>query len=258
VSLKFMTWTFEHSPYTLGARLVHLALADSANDDYGGLLWSTQGTIAKKAGVSRATANSVLQRMVGDGWLGEATEQEVATIRALMKDPRAKVYRFVTCQISDTSDGATCQDDEADVSSSPARCVESTGSRLLPTQEQPNGNARGLPVPSMAQAFEEWWLVYPRHVGKQAAHKAYDRALVNVSPARLIEAAERFRDDPNREDRFTPHPTTWLNQGRWDDDPLPPRNGSRQGNPVRRDGSGGVSLLDLAADHAEQQRRSHG
>jgi hypothetical protein len=38
----------------------------------------------------------------------------------------------------------------------------------------------------------------------------------------------RYRNDPNREPEFTAHPATWLNAGRWDDDPLPPRrtNGS--------------------------------
>ena len=249
-----MSWTFDNSPYTLGARLVHLALADSANDDYGGLLWATQGTIAKKAGVSRATVNGVLGRMVADGWLAEANEAEVATIRAMMKDPRANVYRFLTCQISDRSDSETCQVDEADVSSSPARRVKSTGSRLLPTQVVTQGNASGSALATTFDGFDTFWMTYPRRTGKGAARAAWDKARRKATAEAIIMAAARFRDDPNREPQFTAHPATWLNQERWLDDPLPPRDGGRRGNPIRRDGTPGKSLLQLAADLAADTR----
>lgn len=45
---------------------------------------------------------------------------------------------------------------------------------------------------------------------------------------------ERYRDDPNRDDGYTAHPTTWLNRDGWDDDPLPARtNGKRPPDPPR-------------------------
>lgn len=72
--------------------------------------------------------------------------------------------------------------------------------------------------------FAEFWDAYPRKAGKQAARKAWDRSVKKVSNSyEITEAARRFRDDPNRVDQFTPHPATWLNQGRWEDDPLPAR-----------------------------------
>ena len=39
-----------------------------------------------------------------------------------------------------------------------------------------------------------------------------------------------FASDPNRDETFTPHPSTWLNAERWTDEPLPPKkplNGAR-------------------------------
>lgn len=69
--------------------------------------------------------------------------------------------------------------------------------------------------------FERFWAVYPRHVGKRAAQRALQKALTSTDIETLLAGAIRLRDDPNRIERFTPHPTTWLNQGRWDDDPLP-------------------------------------
>jgi hypothetical protein len=47
----------------------------------------------------------------------------------------------------------------------------------------------------------------------------------------ILGGAVRLRDDPNREQQFTPHPTTWLNRDGWEDEPLPPR--SRNGRPDR-------------------------
>ena len=71
--------------------------------------------------------------------------------------------------------------------------------------------------------FEIFWKTYPRKVGKQAALKAWRNALGLAKADIIISGARRLRDDPNREQQFTPHPATWLNQGRWDDEPLPAR-----------------------------------
>lgn len=67
--------------------------------------------------------------------------------------------------------------------------------------------------------FDTFWRVYPRREGKKAARKAWDRALKDgAEPQAIIIGAFRYRDLPGREDRFTAHPTTWLNQGRWEDE----------------------------------------
>ena len=78
--------------------------------------------------------------------------------------------------------------------------------------------------------FAEFWTAYPRKVGKDAARKSWAKAVKRADPQHIIAAALRFRRDPNLPaDRgFIPHPATWLNQGRWDDEPLPERsNGTK-------------------------------
>ena len=72
-------------------------------------------------------------------------------------------------------------------------------------------------------SFEVFWNIYPRKVGKQDAAKSFDRALSLATAEEIIEGAKKFAADPNRIPTFTPHPATWLNQGRWSDEPLPPR-----------------------------------
>lgn len=94
--------------------------------------------------------------------------------------------------------------------------------------------------PSGAQtAFERFWAVYPLKVKKGYARKCWDRAVRQATPERIIRGAKRYAEDPNRSDEFTAHPSSWLNQGRWDDAPLPAR-GARNGSAVH-------SALDAAA-----------
>lgn len=67
--------------------------------------------------------------------------------------------------------------------------------------------------------FEAFWLAYPKKVGKEAARKAWAFAMGVTTPERVEAAVRAYKwpEDP----RFIPHPSTWLNQGRWDDEPTP-------------------------------------
>jgi hypothetical protein len=73
------------------------------------------------------------------------------------------------------------------------------------------------------QALAQLWSVYPRRTAKGAARKALEKAIGKTSIEEIVAGAERYRDDPNREDAFTQHPATWLNAEGWEDDPLPLR-----------------------------------
>jgi hypothetical protein len=71
-------------------------------------------------------------------------------------------------------------------------------------------------------AFDEFWSVYPRKVGKATAGKAFTSACRRASAADIIDGARRMAADPNLPAaRFIPHPSTWLNRDGWGDDPYP-------------------------------------
>ena len=74
--------------------------------------------------------------------------------------------------------------------------------------------------------FDEFWSFYPRKAAKQAAKKAWVKTVKTVDPDILIEGAKRYSTDPNREDEFTAHASTWINDGRWEDEPLPSSSSS--------------------------------
>lgn len=69
--------------------------------------------------------------------------------------------------------------------------------------------------------FETFWKTYPLKVGKGAAMKAWVKALKETTAESIIEGADRYSKDPNRDSAFTAHPATWLNGDRWLDSPLP-------------------------------------
>ena len=94
--------------------------------------------------------------------------------------------------------------------------------------------------------FEDFWKVYPRRVGRPLAQAKWD-AITNgglatktldrdsgsyvsitlqADPHEIIEGARRYAKSQRDPDtyklrdngRFTCHPATWLNQGRWMDE----------------------------------------
>lgn len=78
------------------------------------------------------------------------------------------------------------------------------------------------------EAFEEWWATYPKKDDKRGTLPAWKRITREVDNTVLVEAAQRYRDDPNRSEQYTKLPKTWLNAGAWENGPLPPRgSGSR-------------------------------
>jgi hypothetical protein len=69
--------------------------------------------------------------------------------------------------------------------------------------------------------FNLFWAIYPRKEAKGAARTAFMKACKKASLDEIIEGAKRFAADPNRQPEFTAHASTWLNQERWTDTPLP-------------------------------------
>lgn len=72
--------------------------------------------------------------------------------------------------------------------------------------------------------FAEFWDAYPRKVGKDAARRIYEKRRPDEEiHAQMLAAIESQRRSPawvKDGGQFIPHPSTWLSQGRWQDEPL--------------------------------------
>ena len=100
--------------------------------------------------------------------------------------------------------------------------------------------------------YERFWRIYPRRVGKISAHAAWKKSLLAADAETIISGAQAFADDPNRQEEFTPHPATWLNQGRWEDDPLPERGSAQLSKTEVNDNY--LSKLDRQIEQYEKER----
>lgn len=66
--------------------------------------------------------------------------------------------------------------------------------------------------------FETFWTFYPRRVAKQAAMKAYAKALKMTTAETIAHAAKCYaRERAGQDVTFTKHPASWLNAGHWGD-----------------------------------------
>jgi hypothetical protein len=83
-------------------------------------------------------------------------------------------------------------------------------------------------------SFEEFWNLYPRKQAKGAAQTAFLKALKKTDLETILAGVRRFASDPNRQDEFTAHASTWLNQERWSDEALPAKAMTRTESSVMR------------------------
>jgi hypothetical protein len=68
--------------------------------------------------------------------------------------------------------------------------------------------------------FDEFWSIYPRKIAKAVARKAWQRLTPEqqLMAAKVIDSHCQYWKTKETELEFIPHPATWLNQERWEDE----------------------------------------
>ncbi|MCC7419833.1 MAG: ParB N-terminal domain-containing protein [Planctomycetaceae bacterium] len=75
------------------------------------------------------------------------------------------------------------------------------------------------PVDETDRYIEQLWQLYPRKANKGQAVKAIDKALKTVAFIDLKAAVEEYAEAMQGEEiQFIPHPATWFNARKWEDD----------------------------------------
>jgi hypothetical protein len=69
--------------------------------------------------------------------------------------------------------------------------------------------------------FETFWALYPRRTGKGAALKAWNTAKPDLEAVKSALSWQVYQASWGKDGgAFIPHPATWLNQRRWEDEPM--------------------------------------
>ena len=220
MTLKAMTWVWDNSPYTLGSRLVHLALADVANDAYDNELWMVAQVIADKCALSKRQVLRILAKMVEDGYL-ELLEQGGGR-------GKASRYRLILkrCQDVTVSPEKGCQDvTVSDVKGDirDIKKVTSVTSAPITNERRTQGartrvNARSTRADMTG--FDEFWTVYPKRNGRRIG-----RSLCEVRWAKLSlderraawRGAVNYAKDCDGGLTIAKDPDRWLRDRLWED-----------------------------------------
>lgn len=215
------------------ARVVGYWLADYVNRDTGEA-WPSLTTLGERAGISKRYAVQMVQALVDAG-----------LVEVVKATGRTSHYRIILAGTGEPQLTATEQEPVNHSSpvvvnpSSPVepdRCtpVHRTGepqfTRTLlknPSDSLSSGKPtarreRKPPKPKSTaepEGFAEWYAAYPRREARAAAARAYAKAVQAVPAAELLAGAKRYAAARAGQDpRYTAHPATWLNAGRWADE----------------------------------------
>lgn len=90
------------------------------------------------------------------------------------------------------------------------------------SSSSPNPNPKEdqtLSATGVAGAFDDFWSLYPKKVGKQKAKAKFIVNAKRVGAAVIIDGLKAQLPTLRSADpKFIPHPTTWLERGSWDDE----------------------------------------
>jgi len=143
----------------------------------------------------------------------------------------------------------------------PATAKPATANQLYKNTEVKNTEIKNMPV---ADLFEDFWLSYPRRVGKGSAKKAFAKAIETELGETVIAGALRLAQDPNLPAiQYIPYPATWLNREGWNDEPYPPRERTKEelaaeasAKAAKRAETDREYTQRLLAESAESKRRA--
>lgn len=177
------------------ANAKYILLIIARYTDLDGYCYPSIPTISEKSGLSRSTTIRSINWCVDNGYL----------IRCSGRTGIASSYQFTNLMedsMTDESGGSVTQTPQ----------VISNVIDISSNSNTTWGVTQTLP-------FDAFWSVYPRKVAKGHARKAFAKACKLADPSEIVGAAGKFAYAmQDTEKQYVPHPTTWLNGERWDDD----------------------------------------
>jgi DNA-binding MarR family transcriptional regulator len=247
-----MARVWAHSQCEGGELLVMLALADFSND--AGESWPSLEVLAQKARLTKRQVCKVLDKLqaAGEIWRERSTGGRNRRTRYFIALNPTENSEIKTVKKEHCNKNSVFQDKETVSSSSHAlnrhRTVnkrESTESdKLIPnplstsvlSDPTPKKRKPARPDPATLEAFNRFYQGFPRRVAKQKGRDAWLKLSPGAELITVIMAAvERYAAEVRgTELKFIPHPATWLNGRRWEDEPAEGNNNG-QGKPEVKD-----------------------
>jgi hypothetical protein len=225
-----------------GDREVYAALLAHRNETTG-LCNPSLGTVARRLGVHRVTVTRRLIRLEQAG----AIRRTRHGAERLPSDYELLVWAKTSLPPPSDSSATSSAGATSGAGATIARCTGAT--RLgAPVQPEHANRTRERNTRSNSRAprsreiapdgFGAFWELYPRRVARARAEVAYGRAVSNGTTTAAIAAGLSawcaFWSSEGTEQKFIPHPTTFLSQERWRESPPTSRPGSAHFSAAQR------------------------
>jgi len=211
-------WALIQMTGSASAKLVLVALADRAKAGSGWTCWPSVADLRSTTELDRKTVIAALAALEGLGLIHDTGERKGIT-------RQVRVYRvnIEQSQKRNSSESGTVPDLPRNSPVIPSK--QSQKRDTEPVIEPVKEPREPPPTPQgVGDDFAGFWQTYPRKVSKEAAMKAWARVhppLVAVLNALAWQCqSEDWIKDGGR---FIPHPATYINGRRWEDEPAPPR-----------------------------------
>lgn len=203
--------------------LALLALADWSDDD--GRCWPSIAAIARKTRLSRSQAQRVVHRLIETGAVsvtGNTTGGAPGATRQYRINLSALTASVATPSTGRTdATGSVHATGRTHALEGSHPCGETGSTHATQTVSEPSKNRQRVRDVSL-DSFPTFWNQYPRKEAKASALRAWTKIKPEGQTlADLMASLERQKaTDQWRAEggKFIPHPATWLNQRRWEDE----------------------------------------
>lgn len=191
-----MAWAVKQKTANSGQKLVLLMLADYANSETGQCNPS-HNRLAERCCMSVASVKRHIDDLEQLGLLKKNN---------VFKDNIQKSNQYIL----GLPGSSICTTPQLTVSYPPAQ----DELQNLEVNQEENTNTL------LSKRFEEFWKAYPRRTSKALAKKAFQKLKVDEELFGKIMRAvvQQKKSEQWQNPKYIPHPTTWLNGERWDDE----------------------------------------
>lgn len=175
-------------------------------------------TLSSELSITPARVRSATEKLVKSGYLESAQHAvEGWTDRATSYRPTGLMARHLEAEFDLWQDPDSfvpsneCSSMFNEVNT-PSDLCEKTNRAMTPKKSSPQGS-------EVDRLFDEWYRLYPRKKNPTPARKSFKSALRKLGgdPTLLFEGVREYAlEVAGKETKYIAHPTTWLNDCRWE------------------------------------------
>lgn len=142
-----------------------------------------------------------------DGWFDGSAEEITFRLRWKLSEVQTGLKHLISSGFFEVERAASTPIAQCLEIATPERETETQ----VKTERETDSRAKSR--------FGEFWLVYPRRVGKAKAQQLFDKLAVKDSADLIIAAAGLYATkQADVEEKYIAHAATWLNGRRWEDE----------------------------------------